>query len=360
MAVFAKISIYGFNRTSRKPLLMTSHHAVPTLDDVARTAGVSPATVSRSLNTPALVSRDTLQRVKAAVADLGYTPNFGARFMAAKRTMTIGAIIPTMENAIFAKGIQAFQERLHSLGYTLLISSSSYDPEIEAEQVRALASRGADGILLIGYWREEKVYEFLKQRNIPFLLAWAFAANNALPAIGFDNRAAMYQLCDKVLAMGHRNIAVISGTTEGNDRAMNRLKGITERLKVEGFNLDTVPIIETPYDIDNGANAFEELMRGPERPSVVMCGNDVLGVGALQRAQEMGLQVPGEVSITGFDGIELARVVTPKLTTVRVPHSEMGHRAADELVRMVESGEVGRSQELASEIVVEKSITSLA
>ena len=338
---------------------MTSHQAVPTLDDVAKAAGVSPATVSRSLNSPGLVSKSTLKRVKSAVDALGYTPHFGARFMSAKRTMTIGAIIPTMENAIFAKGIQAFQERLHSLGYTLLISSSSYDPEIEAEQVRALASRGADGILLIGYWREERVYEFLKQRNIPFLLAWAFAANNALPAIGFDNRASMYQLCDRVLAMGHRNVAVISGTTEGNDRATNRLKGITERLKVEGIDLASVPIIETPYDIDNGADAFERLMRLSDRPSIVMCGNDVLAVGAMQRAQEMGIKVPDDVSITGFDGIELARVVTPKLTTVRVPHSEMGRRAADELVRMVESGDVGRSQELPSEIVVEKSIASL-
>jgi len=279
--------------------------------------------------------------------------------MVAKRTMTIGAIIPTMENAIFAKGIQAFQERLHSLGYTLLISSSSYDPEIEAEQVRALTSRGADGILLIGYWREEKIYEFLKQRNIPFLLAWAFAANNALPAIGFDNRASMYQLCDHVLAMGHRKVAVISGITEGNDRASNRLKGITERLKVEGIDLASVPIIETLYDIDNGADAFERLMKLSDRPSVVMCGNDVLAVGAMQRAQEMGIEVPTDISITGFDGIELARVVRPKLTTVRVPHSEMGGLAAEELVRMVESGEVGRSQELASEIVVENSVASL-
>ena len=337
---------------------MTSHQPVPTLDDVAKAAGVSAATVSRSINSPALVSAKTLERVKSAIDQLGYTPNFGARFMSAKRTMTIGAIIPTMENSIFAKGIQAFQEQLHSLGYTLLVSSSSYDPEIEAEQVRALASRGADGILLIGYWREEKIYEFLRQRNIPFLLAWAFAANNALPAIGFDNRASMYQLCDQVLAMGHKKFAVISGTTQGNDRAATRLKGITERLQVEGIDLDAVPIIRTPYDIDNGAKAFEQLMQAKDRPSVVMCGNDVLAVGALQRAQEMGIQVPEDVSITGFDGIELARVVTPKLTTVRVPHSDMGRRAADELVRMVESGEAGRSQELSSEVVIEGSIVS--
>jgi len=338
---------------------MKSQQPVPTLDDVAKHAGVSPATVSRSLNTPNLVSANTRDRVQKAVDQLGYTPHFGARYLAAKRTRTIAAIIPTMENAIFAKGLQAFQEQLHVHGYTLLVSSSSYDPAIEAEQIRTLASRGADGFLLIGYWREEAIYAFLKQRNIPFLLAWAFAANNALPAIGFDNRAAMYQLCDHVLGLGHRRFAVISGITEGNDRAANRLKGITERLRIEGIDVDRVPVIETDYEIDAGAAAFAALMDVPDRPSVVMCGNDVLAVGAIQQAQEMGIAVPGEVSITGFDGIELARIVSPKLTTVHVPHSEMGRRAADELVRMVESGEAGRSYELHSEISLDRSICAV-
>lgn len=334
---------------------MTSQHAVPTLDDVAKVAGVSPATVSRSLNSPGLVSKDTLERVKKAVDRLGYTPHFGARHMAAKRTKTIGAIIPTMENAIFAEGLQAFQEQLRTYGYTLLVSSSAYDPEIEAEQVRTLVGRGADGVLLIGYWREKAIYDFLEQRNVPFLLAWAFAANNTLPAIGFDNRASMYELCDRVLDMGHRKFAVISGAVEGNDRASNRLKGILERLKFAGIDPKSVPVVETAYGIKNGAEAFERIMQNEPQPTVVMCGNDVLAVGAIQRAQDMGLVVPVDVSITGFDGIELANVVTPRLTTVRVPHAEMGRLAADELVRMVESGQSGKSHELAGIVNLQQS-----
>ena len=354
------VSRYEMRCNAISPSVMTSQTSVPTLDDVAKAAGVSPATVSRSLNNPGLVSKNTLEKVQSAVEALGYAPNFGARAMASKRTMTIGAIIPTMENAIFARGIQAFQEKLHQHGYTLLVASSSYDPEIEAEQVRALVNRGADGILLIGYWREEGIYDFLKKRNIPFLLAWAWAANNALPAIGFDNRASMSRLCAKVLEMGHRRFAVISGIVEGNDRAANRLKGILEPLKLAGVDPDTVPIIQTPYDIDNGADAFETIMKGGSDPTVVMCGNDVLAVGAIQRAKEMGLRIPEDVSITGFDGIELARIVTPKLTTVDVPHAEMGRRAADELVRMVETGEQGQSVELRSTVKLEGSLSPRA
>ena len=329
---------------------MTSVLFVPTLDDVAREAGVSPATVSRALNSPEKVSKAKVDLIMSAVERLGYTPNFGARFMAAKRTFTIGAIIPTMENAIFAQGIQAFQERLRSKGYTLLVSSSSYDPEVEAEQIRALTSRGADGILLIGYWRDQGVYEFLEHRRIPVLLAWAFAANNSLTAIGFDNRASMYRLCDEVLSMGHRKFGVISGVAEGNDRAANRLKGILERLKIAGIDVDTVPVIETPYGIDNGSKAFQEMMEREVKPTVVMCGNDVLAVGAMEKAREMGLSVPDDISITGFDGIELARIVSPKLTTVHVPHGEMGRKAADELIRMIETGEPGTSLELQSSV----------
>ena len=329
---------------------MTSILTVPTLDDVAQEAGVSPATVSRAINNPDKVSKDKVERIMSAIDRLGYTPNFGARFMAAKRTFTIGAIIPTMENAIFARGIQAFQEQLRHHGYTLLVSSSSYDPETEAEQVRALANRGADGILLIGYWRDQAVYDYLQHRGLPVLLAWAFAANNALTAIGFDNRAAMYRLCDLALSKGHRDVAIISGIVEGNDRAANRLKGILERLRAEGIDTDTVPVIETPYDIANGRDAFAKIMAQDKKPTVVMCGNDVLAVGAIQMATEMGLSVPQDISITGFDGIELADIITPKLTTVFVPHADMGRRAADEIVDMLEHNKPGTSQELESTI----------
>ena len=114
----------------------------PTLDDVAHAAGVSTATVSRCINDPKVVAKATREKVEAAIKTLGYTPNFAARFMASKRTFTIGAIIPTMENAIFARGLQTFQEALHARGYTLLVSSSLYSPEAEEEQIRNLVARG--------------------------------------------------------------------------------------------------------------------------------------------------------------------------------------------------------------------------
>jgi len=315
---------------------MRSSRSTPTLDDVAKKAGVSTATVSRCINTPERVVEATRKRVNRAIDSLGYTPNFGARVMAAKRTFTIGAIIPTMENAIFARGLQAFQEELHNSGYTLLVSSSAYDPKIEEEQIKALISRGADGLLLIGYDRAPAIYRYLERQAAPALIAWAYAPNNPLPAIGFDNRAAMIRLFDKVWEMGHRRIAVISANVLGNDRAAERLEGIRDALLARGLPPETIRVIETPYGFDTGETAMRELMSTDVTPTLVMCGNDVLAAGAMRGARALGLDVPRDVSITGFDDIELAQVLHPPLTTMHVPHREMGRRAAAMLIALVE------------------------
>ena len=335
---------------------MPNTRSVPTVDDVARIAGVSTATVSRCLNSPDRVVEKTRDKVMKAVKKLGYTPNFGARVMAAQRTFTIGAIIPTMENAIFARGIQAFQEELRRRGYTLLVSSSAYQPDIEEEQIRALVARGADGLLLIGYDRDQSLYDYLKRQDVPALVAWAFSADSEQPSIGFDNRSSMSALVQQVLNLGHRSLGVISGITRGNDRAVQRLQGVKDAVASNDLPLETLKIIETPYEIENGAIAFSRLMSANADLTAVICGNDVLAVGALRQAREMGLQVPGDVSITGFDDIELARIVTPQLTTVHVPHREMGRKAAIELISMVEKTSPGVSVELDSSIQLRESL----
>ncbi|WP_377504587.1 LacI family DNA-binding transcriptional regulator [Octadecabacter sp. R77987] len=335
---------------------MTTAPTIPTLDDVARVAGVSTATVSRCLNEQQKVSAKTRERVMKTVEELGYTPNFNARAMAAKRTQTIGAIIPTMENAIFARGLQAFQETLHAAGYNLLVSSSAYQPEMEAEQIRALVARGADGLLLIGSERAQASYDFLARRGVPAVLAWTSTPDAVNASVGFDNCAAMRMLTDRVLAMGHSRIAVISGIIKGNDRAEGRLRGIQQSLMAHDRNPDTMPVIETAYEIENGAIAFEALMQAEPRPTVVMCGNDVLAAGAINRARQLGLHVPDDVSITGFDDIELASIVLPALTTVHVPHREMGRIAAEELINMIEKRNPGARRKLEVSIVMRDSL----
>lgn len=335
---------------------MGKTRSAPTLNDVARQAGVSTATVSRCLNSPERVIETTRQRVMQAIESLGYTPNFAARAMAANRSFTIGAIIPTMDNAIFARGLQAFQDQLHEDGYTLLVSSSAYNPEAEQEQIRTLVARGADGLLLIGYERDDRVYQYLEQHQVPALVAWSYAPEARQPSVGFSNSGAMFELAQCVIAAGHKRIAMISGIIRGNDRALSRVNGIKDALQASGLSPDALTLIETPYEIDKGARAFRQLMSLDPRPTVVMCGNDVLAAGALREARELGISVPDQVSVTGFDDIELAEIVSPALTTVHVPHREMGRKAACELIAMVEGKSPGRPVCINTKIVTRQSL----
>lgn len=330
---------------------MGKTRSAPTLNDVAKAAGVSTATVSRCLNSPDRVIETTRERVLQAVESLGYTPNFAARVMAAKRSYTIGAIIPTMDNAIFARGLQEFQDQLRESGYTLLVSSSAYDPAVEREQIRTLVARGADGLLLIGHARDADIYAYLERHQVPSLVAWSYDPKAERPSVGFSNLEAMAELARAVISAGHSRIAMISGQTIGNDRAKNRVEGVRKTMTDNGLDASTLTLIETDYEIDKGAEAFAELMAIAPRPTVVMCGNDVLAAGALREAARLGVKVPEEVSVTGFDDIELAEIVSPALTTVHVPHREMGRKAARELTAMVEGKSDGQSICISTRLV---------
>lgn len=329
---------------------MTDPRPTPTLHDVAQLCGFSTATISRCLNAPDQVSEKTRDAVMAAIEELGYSPNFGARAMAAQRTHTIGAIIPTMENAIFARGIQAFQEELGAHGYNLMVASSSYRADLEARQIRTLVARGADALLLIGHDRDPDIYRFLEAQKVPALVTWAFDGARDRPSIGFDNRAAMANIAHEVLRLGHKRLGVISADTATNDRASARIAGIRDAVAQVGLPEDAVLVVEVPYSIERGADAFETLMARTPRPTAVLCGNDVLAVGAVGRAREMGLDVPGDVSITGFDDIELAQVTYPKLATVHVPHAEMGRKAAQALIATLEDNTPLEAVELHADL----------
>lgn len=328
----------------------------PTMEDVARRAGVSTATVSRTLNEPGRVKAPTLEAVRKAVADLGYTPHFGGRALASNKTNTIGAIIPTMENAIFARGLQALEETLAFEGVTLLVASSNYDPEREAEQIRTMLGRGIDGLLLIGEARPKETYTLLRQNGIPVVLAWSFDPECAYPCIGFDNRAGAVKMTELVLNAGHRRIAMIAGISDGNDRAADRIVGVRHALAERGLVLTDGYLVEAPYGLQDASNAMEILMSRDPRPTGVICGNDVLAAGALMYAREAKLSVPSDVSVVGFDNIDLAAAIDPPLTTLHVPHRRMGVAAADLFLGMQNQNDAARSIEFQTEVVLRKSL----
>ena len=332
--------------------------SAPTLHDVARHAGVSTATVSRALNTPERVTDATRELVLRSVDELGYTPHFGGRALVSNRSNTIGAVIPTMDNAIFARGLQAFQETLADAGVTLLVASSGYDPVRELEQIRALVSRGSDGLMLIGVERPPEAYAFLDRRRIPYVLTWNYRPDGPACCVGFDNRMAARAIAREVIARGHRRIAMIAGITAGNDRAGDRVAGVRAALDEAGLAGRDLPIVEEVYSLGGGHRACARLLALSPRPTALICGNDVLAVGAIGEAKALGLRVPGDVSITGFDDIELAVVTEPGLTTVHVPHRRMGQAAARALLAMRDGTDGGEGIAIETHIVMRESLAA--
>lgn len=335
-----------------------SQRTKPSIQDVARLAGVSTATVSRTLNEPGKVKRRTLESVRNAVDQLGYTPHFGGRALASNKSNTIGALIPTMENAIFARGLQALQETLAQAGVTLLIATTGYNPIREYEQIHALLGRGVDGLMLIGTERPQRTYALLKQQSVPVVIAWNVKPDGEHLCVGFNNRDAAAELTRAVLDQGHRNVAMIAGISDGNDRATDRIEGVREALRERQLDLDTDTLIEAAYNLDEAAKAMAALMALHHTPTAVVCGNDVLAAGAIMQAKALGLRVPIDVSVVGFDNIDLAAVTEPTLTTVHVPHRRMGQAAAELLLAIGRGEENLRSIEFQPELVMRHSLAS--
>jgi len=332
--------------------LRTRGAARPTLEDVAHRAGVSTATVSRYLGAPEKVRPDTRIRIKTVIDALGYTPHGAARALASQRSNTIGAVIPTLDNAIFATVVQTLQKELSAKGNTLLLAASGYDPERERRQIENLIVRGVDGLMLTGEARDPAVYALLERRGIRFASTYVHHPSSPHPTIGFDNRQAMRKVVGYLHDLGHRTFAMIAGIAEGNDRASERIAGTREALAGRGQRLAPEHLFERRYSMSEGRGALRQLMAHPEPPTAVICGNDVLALGALLEAAALGLRIPGDLSITGFDDLDLAKEIPPGLTTVHAPLAEMGKLTAAYLLETGSAGERIPHMELPAELVV--------
>lgn len=330
-----------------------SHPKKPaTLADVARLAEVSTATVSRALTLPQKVKPHTLSRVREAARTLGYVAHGAARALASRRTRTIGAVIPTLDNAIFANTTHALQKTLDEAGYTLLLASHEFDPAVEARATRALIERGVDGLVLLGTTHDPSVFRMIEAHRLPYVLTWALDPDGRHPCVGFDNRGAGVRVADYLLDLGHCEFAMISGITANNERARERLEGVRAALAARGGELPATRIVEKPFTLAAGGEGLREVMRGAPAPTAVVCGNDVLAIGALAECNARGILVPQQLSITGFDDMEIAAAVPPGLTTVRFPTGELGALAANHLLMRLAGESVELRRELPVELVV--------
>ena len=331
---------------------MSADQGKAKLDDVARVAGVSLATASRALSTPHLLKPATLNRVRDAARLLGYMPHGAARALASRRTHTIGAVIPTLDNAIFASSTQAMQRELGEHGYQLLLGSHEYDPEREVQVTRALLERGVDGLVLVGTDHSPELYQLLLGFKSPYVLTWSLDESAHHHCVGFNNREVGARVAQYLHDLGHREFAVIAGFSAHNDRARDRITGAREALLARGIELAPQRVVETSFSVQSGREALFALMQRAPQPSAVICGNDILAQGALIEAQALSIEIPQALSITGVDDMELSTHLPPGLTTVRIPTIEIGRRTARHMLARLNGEKTEKRTELAVELIV--------
>ena len=323
-----------------------------TIEDIARAANVGIATVSRTLNHPEIVRKDTRDKIMKVVHELGYIRSGAARALASKQTYTVGAIIPTLNNAIFAACMDGFERVLSEANYTLLITVTKFDRDHETMQLHKLLERGVDAVLLIGLDHTKRSFSLLEKSKVCAVSIFGSRKSSKLPCIGFDNRKASESVVDHLVSLGHKRIGMIAGITKGNDRARDRKNGVLKALKKHKLKYHPSWFVESRYSHPDGRQAFKEINDQEKKPTAIVCGNDVLAMGALFEANDSGVKIPNQMSITGFDNLPITEHLKPALTTIDVPSVEMGVNAAEAIVQKLKTGEKIKSRLLDAKLLI--------
>ncbi|WP_147197704.1 LacI family DNA-binding transcriptional regulator [Pantoea sp. CCBC3-3-1] len=320
------------------------------LEDVAQRSGVSTATVSRVLNGSASVRQSRREAVERACEELGYVINRAARTLASRRSMTIGAVVPTLATETFSRPLASFQQKIHQSGYTLLLANSDFDPQTELNEVNKLVEYGIDALMLVGNSHHPRLWERINQQGIPCIQT--FSVDQRYPSVGYDNQLAASEMTAHLLALGHQKFGVIVGTPPSNDRISERITGTRNALAAAGLQLDEANLISSAFTMNEARQAMFQLLDGPNPPTAVICGNDLLAFGAMRAATERYLRIPGDISITGFNDYEYAEHLEHPLTTMRVELAQIGLCAADYLLATLNGEDAPRQTQLKPELIV--------
>ncbi len=333
----------------------------PGIVEVAARAQVSPATVSRFFNNPKVVRPDTRKRIQAAATEMGYIRDRMAGAMHNRFSGSIGLVVPTIDNTIFSEMIAAFSNRLLEHDRTMLVASHNYDPTLEVSIIRSLLERRIDGVALVGQDHMDTAVDMLRIRSVPVIALWGYDENPRIPFVGANNALAGYRVTRHVIDDGHTNIAFLFPDTHNNDRARDRKNGALKALTDANIVSDKSKLLTCPYDVTE-SKAIAKRILTSDKPSAIVCGNDVIAHGVIYAAYELGIHIPGALSVAGIGDFKGSADIVPSLTTVRLPAKRIGSIAADTLVHMSESGEhdTVKNQVIETELIVRQSTGKLA
>jgi LacI family transcriptional regulator len=328
-----------------------------TLRDVARLAQVHPGTVSRALNeeTRALVNPETARRVIEAAQALGYQANPIARGLKTNRSYTVGVLIPDLMNPLFPPIVRGIQDGLEQAGYTPLLANTDNDPEREAMDLRAMRARQVDGFITATARRDHGVLQGIMDAGVPVVLVNRRMDDAALPSVTSDDRAGIALAVEHLVGLGHTRIAHLGGSqalSTGRARAL----GFRDALARAGLDVDAPVLTGEAFTSHEGERLCRELLEQGPAPTAIVAGNDLMALGCIDVLRDAGLECPGDVSLVGYNDMPFADRFVPPLTTVRVPHYEIGAAAAALMLETLTApGGEPRQVQLPAELVVRSS-----
>ena len=287
---------------------------------VANLANVSPATVSRAFNHPHLVRLETRKRIEKVIEESGYIRNCAAQAMHGKRSGTIGLIVPTVTNAIFSEMIQSFTDAISENGFTLLMATHGFNLRREYEILRKLPEHRVDGVALIGLDHVEATYQLIERQGVPTVAGWNYSESSRISCIGADNREAGAVAAEHLVLLVHRRIGMTFPELDGNDRARMRFEGALSVFSSSGIDTPESFRARSPYDFGRAKAVSTEILGGPNRPTALLCGNDVIALGSIYAARQLGLDVPDmrvDCRNRGFRWLRGLRACTVKRSNTR-------------------------------------------
>jgi LacI family gluconate utilization system Gnt-I transcriptional repressor len=302
------------------------------MEEVARRAQVSTATVSRALRKPDSVSDETRARVLRVIREAGYVPNLVAGSLASTRTNVIAAIVPTIGNPVFAETIDSMSEVLRAAGLHLLLGNSGSSLSDEESLIATFLARRPDGIFIHGGIHTAETKRLLRNAGIPVVETGNLRDDPLDMIVSYSNFSAAKAMTSYLIEKGYRRVAFVSASTVNNDRARARQRGYKAALRKHGLAEDPRLIVETSLGFREGAEALVHLRAVDSSIDAIFFSGDAFAAGALNECLRQGIAVPGKIAIAGFDDQKIAAETVPALTTVHVPRREIGRRAAELLL----------------------------
>jgi len=319
---------------------------MPTIYDIARRAGVSAGTVSRALSRPEKVLPATRKRIEQAAVALGYVPNAAARTLKTQRTGKILVTVPDIANPFFARILQGAEEAAQSAGYAVLLGDTQHQPEREERYAQMLRRNEADGLIVLGHRLPPTAREIVEQFGTaaPVVNGCEFDPALGIPSVHIDNAAAACAAMEHLYGLGHERIVVIGGPAD-NPLHQQRLEGARAAARARK-RLRQLTIAPGDFSVESGYAAATRLLALSPAPTAAFCFSDQMALGALAACRDLGFRVPDEFSIVGFDDLASSRYLSPPLTTIAQPMREIGIRAVNLLLAILQDIEVPHQQTL--------------